>query len=296
MNNSENVGIFDALLPQESETDQPVESAVETEVQAEVEAEVAEEAQADTETSNVSEEVDESEESEELSEDTIYQIGDKEYSLKQLEELESNGLRQSDYTKKTQEIAEQRKNLEASQAKLDESLEKITARIADIDGLLTTDSEIDMEYLRDNDPSEYLKQKELIEARQKAAESAKGELEALQQEQRNAKIANEQQLLLNAIPEWQDPATLEKESKMINEYLGEAGFTPDDTNDLINHKVYVAIREAALYRGLKSKSVETEKKVKAAPKVVKASVKTNKKAESKGINSPHNSLANALYS
>ena len=152
-----------------------------------------------------------------------------------------------------------------------------------------------MDYLRETDPSEYLKQKELNEVRQKASESAKADLQALEEREFQAKVATEQSKLLEAIPEWSDPAVLEADSKAINSYLEANGFTGEDTNDLVNHKVYVAIRKAALFDNLKSKSVETEKKVKAAPKVTKAGVKSNKKAET-GINNAHSGLASALYS
>lgn len=294
MNNSDGTGIFDALLPQDSQ-EQPETSAVEPEVEASGVVDTETEVETEVEVDAISDEGVETDAADEDGEDIeYYQIGDKQYSLKQLDELEANGLRQADYTKKSQANAELKKELDVKNVQINEKLESLDAHIKELEKLTAIDSEVDMNELRDIDPSEYLKRKEQMEARQKASESAKVEMQALKDAEFQTKVAQEQKLLLEALPEWQDPVVMEKDAKLINDYLAENGFTESDTNDLVNHRLYVALLKAAKMDSINAKSVETEKKVKDAPKVTKASKKTNKKT-AQGVTNPHSGLASVLY-
>lgn len=294
MNNSEGTGIFDALLPQDS-TEQPENSAVESEVEVETNDVVEESVETDTETESVEDESNEDSDDSEA-EELVYEIEGEQITLKELKELKESGLRQADYTKKSQANAEEKKALDAEKAQISETRALLEGKINEIDKLLVQDESIDMDYLRDNDPSEYLKQKELAESRQKAAELAKKELNELKETEFNNKVASEQQKLLEAVPELANPETQAETMQMINDYMTSEGFTEDDTKDLVNHKVYKAFFKAAQHDKLVSKSVKTEKQVKSAPKVVKASPKTNKKAGKGGISSPYQGLSSALYS
>ena len=237
--------------------------------------------------------VDESAESNsetESQEELVYQLGDKEITLARLEELEKGNLLHSDYTKKSQVNAEIKKDLELKHQKMDSTISSLDSKVAELDALITkTDAEVDWDYLRDTDPSEFLKQKELLENKKKAAEKATTELQALKKAQFDDRVSKERDLLIAAHPDWDDKTIMEKEIKGIGDYIDSNGFTEADTNDLVNHLVYVAINKAAKYDALISKSADTEKAVQSAPNVVKASVKTaTPKAQ--------NTLASALYS
>lgn len=75
-----------------------------------------------------------------------FNIDGEEITLEQIKEWKQNGLRQSDYTKKTQELAQQRKELEALKGDLPEQEEDLTelARIEKLERALI-DKELDLE-------------------------------------------------------------------------------------------------------------------------------------------------------
>ena len=229
MNNSEeNVGIFDALLPKDSQ-EQPIEEgAVETD---DVTESVDVEANADTDSVEVEEESSESDQSEEL----FFDLDGEEVSVSQIKEWKQNGMLQSDYTKKRQVDAEKAKEVEAKSAQLDEALESYKGKISEVEKILAeTHESIDWDYLRDNDPSEYLKQKELDDKRVKVAEKAKEELKTLQEQDFNNRVANEQKALLEALPEWADEEVMKADMTLINDYFEANNFSDDDMSDLVN--------------------------------------------------------------
>ena len=125
---------------------------------------------------------------------------------------------------------------------------------------------------------EYLKQKELLETKQAKAKEAKANLSQVKQDQFDERVQKEAQLLIDSMPEWVDEKVRAADSEMIGKYLEDNGFTEADTNDLANHRVYMALHKAAKWDEHQSKVKGTEKKIQDAPKVVKASVKTKAKA------------------
>ena len=287
-NNSD--GIFDALLPSDSQEQPEVSAEVE---QTEVETTDAVDTVEDVDTESV-EEVEEVESEDSEAEDTIYEIEGEKYTLTELQELKQSGLRQADYTKKTQEISTERKEVKALKAQQSEKLESLDSKIADVERLIVDqESTINWDDLRDEDPSEYLRQQELLAKRKEAIEAAKIETQKIKDDEFQEIVIRERELLLEAMPEWADEATLQADSEAMSKYFEENGFGEDDTKDLTNHRLYIAINKAAKYDALQDKAAATEKKVKKAPKVVKAK-KTAKQSKGAADN-PFNSLANALY-
>lgn len=236
----------------------------------------------------VAEEHDDSEESEE---ELVYQIGDKEITLKKIEELEQGNLRQADYTKKTQALAEERKAIEAEKAQIAEKSKEIEALLSKLEKY-DNNEEIDWDYLRETDTAEYLKQKELAESRKKDAEAAKQAIEAQRKADNDKRVAVEQQKLLELHPDWVKNGQLTEigktDFKLINDYVEEAGFSPEEFRDIQNHKVLDAILKAKKYEQLKSGNIQAKEK-KRAPKVVKPSVKSTKQTQPK-------SAADVFYS
>jgi hypothetical protein len=270
--------IVDTFYPDESKTElaevepdskeQPeeTEAAESVEETQAVEAEESEEAEVEEDT----QETDDGEES------LYYQIGDEEISLDEINNWREGHLRQSDYTKKTQELAEEKKAIEGLQTSLTDKTEKLDSLIKDLeDSIATSSQEIDLDYLRETDPSEYLKQKELAENKAKALEQAKEAKKA----EFDAMVLNEQQLLIQSNPEWQDQKLMEAEVKMMNERIGELGFTKEESDSLLtNHKILNLIKESAKLKQLQEGKTLTEKEVKKAPKkVIKPSARVKAK-------------------
>lgn len=235
----------------------------EAEAEAEVESEVNDETEGDDD-----------------SEELVYEIEGEQITLKELKELKEGGLRQSDYTKKTQALAEERKTLDAERQKFAELNEQLESSLKDLQSQMNTE-EIDWDYLRETDTAEYIKQKELKEANEAKLKAASEQLKAQKKADFDAKVALNQSKLLESNPSWLDGDKLstegQEEIKLINSYFQDAEFTQEEMADVVNYKVMNAILKAAKFDKLKSGELANEKRTRKAPKVVKPSVKKAEK-------------------
>lgn len=206
---------------------------------------------------------------EEDEEELFYELDGEEVSLNQLREWKNNGLMQSDYTRKTQVLADERKALEAKLSKINEMESQFNDKISALDALLgNEEAEIDWEELAEHDPSEYLRKQRAIEAKRAKLDEAKSVKEKRLQD----KMKVESEKLLDSMPAWSDPKVLEKEYNLSLKALGDIGFTSDDlaSESMIDHRLYVLSSKAAKYDELQSKKPTVKKKVAKAPKTVRA--------------------------
>lgn len=238
----------------------------------------------DVEADVVGDEAPETDEEVSDSQELVYEIDGEEISADTLKEWKEGSLRQADYTKKTQAIAEERKQLEAKQAEIGERAEKLELLIADIEKLQDK-QEIDWDYLRETDTAEYLKQKELAEKRNQAAEAAKQALNDQKMQDQNNLVQSEQKKLLELHPDWVEGGQLTEagkaDFKLINDYVESVGFSKEEFKDLTNHRIMDSLLKAAKYEQLKDGKATETKKAKKAPKVVKPSVKKTTKQKPK---------------
>jgi len=209
----------------------------------------------------------------------VYEVGEREITQKQILEWEQGYLRQSDYTQKTQGVAEKVKtevakkvsesigDLDAKASALVEHSTALTALLNEVEG------SVDLEELREEDYEEYQKTKETIENRRAKIKTATEAAQKAAEDASLAHLAEQQSLFVGSNPEWSDDkgqATPKREEdfKLISEYAQSVGFTADEFGQVTNHKVMVAVLEAAKYRQLKLKTTKA-KRVKVAPKLVK---------------------------
>lgn len=283
-----------AEAPAEETPPQPevVAETEEVEVEAAEETEEAEDIlQADEAEEDETEAAEEAEEVVEAVEPQTYRVrvGDDEVDLT-LDELQSGYMRQSDYTRKTQQVAEGRKQAEAELQALEAQRQSYAEQLAAVEAALQQ-SEPSEEYwthLQENDPIEFLSQKEAYRSRQDALALAKTEKERVQQEQMAAyeaqaqeRLKQEGQKLLEAIPEWRDPDTMQREKNAVYTYANRhLGFSPEELKNASDHRAVVTFRKAYLYDELMSQKPAASKKTKKAPKMVKGGQPTTKRETS----------------
>lgn len=270
---NDNLEAFEAALygsePEESEPTEEVEAVELSDEAEEVEAETEE-----PEAEEVEEEPEESEDAEEDEEEqAAYEITvNGETQEVTLDELLSGYQRQADYTRKTQTVAEDRKSLEAKQAEvlsLAEGLEASKTKLSEL--IQQADSAIDWDELRDTDPSEYLKQKELQDQRKNALKEAEAQQQAIKQQ----KVTEEIQKLYEKLPTWQDPKQREADIGKVQGYLSEIGYQENEFQET-DHRLMLALLDAAKYREMQSQATKVVKKVKKAPQVTKPGKKASK--------------------
>lgn len=202
-------------------------------------------------------------------EETWYEIGELKATEKDIGEwkkaYEGKKSQDADYTRKSQRNAEDAKQLKADRLKLDESLTLLSELENEIAELALGDlNKLDMEELRVNDPSEYLRVKELKEQRGKWRESLQKKLSGMQ-----AKLASDGFAKLSEQHGWSNPEKFEADKKAIQSYVSEIGMDQREFAKIINPQLMTALLEAGKYRELMKSKPTLNKRVTQAPKTSK---------------------------
>lgn len=214
-----------------------------------------------------------------------FQIGDEEISEAEVKSWRDGHLRQQDYTKKTQALADERKTLEAQATQVGEIQKNLTETLENLEKAFEKESDqIDWEHLREYDTAEYLRLKDEQAKKADALKDAKAQAESVKKAERDAILAREQQRLIEMFPAWGDPGSgaeaYKADIKLINDYVTDAGFSQEEFSQLENAHVMQAIYKAAKYDAMQKSGSVAEKQVRKAPKVVKPTKKTVTKPKS----------------
>jgi len=262
---------------------EPEEAQAQPEVQEELEAEAVEQAEYEDE----SEVVDESEEEATEEEPTPtykVKVGKEEVEVP-LDELLKGYSRTADYTRKTQEIADQRKVVEAEKAKIEEASklrDTYAQRLGIIEQMLKQqDSGEDLASLKETDPIGYAvkvaeqaeREKQLSAVRaeqQRIAQQQQGE----QQERLKTYLAQEAQKLAEAIPEMNDPAKGQAIRTDIRNFAQKLGYSEQELSQVYDSRAVTALYKAMQYDKLMSGKGDATKKVQQAPKMLKPGTST----------------------
>jgi len=182
------------------------------------------------------------------------------------DELINGYSRQQDYTRKTQELSQQRKTIEQQQAELaqrDAIYSQLLPKMeAQLKGELA--NEPDWNTLYEDDPVGYVREKQLWDEKKEKLSAVSAEQQRLQQE---ALVKQQQQIqqfveygnqkLLEIIPEWQNPEVAAKEKAAISEYaMKELEYTPEEIQQVYDYRALLGLRNA----WLNSRTVEATKK------------------------------------
>ena len=223
------------------------------------------------------------EESEESEADPIYTVKvDGKPVEVPLSELIAGYSRQSDYTRKTMALSEERKAFEAERAGFKDEItslagvrEEYGKRLAALDEALaevTGSKEPDWDALKD-DPVAYAKaftdwqlQARRQDAIRAERERVQQEQAAQQQQQRDEFIRAQQAKVLDLFPDWKDQAKAKAAHDAILAYATEAGFTPDELGQVYDARLVKLLHDAAQFRAIS----DTVKK--APPPIKKAAV------------------------
>lgn len=180
-----------------------------------------------------------------------------------LDELLNGYQRTADYTRKTQAIAEQRKQAEAELAAARAERQRYAETLRQLEAQMTqAQPEPDWNRLYAEDPLEYVKQKDAWRDRRDRAQALQAEqarLAQLQQAEQRAlleqHLAVERQRLVETIPEWRDETKAQKEREAIVTWAKRAGFSDHEIAQSYDHRAVNVLRKAMLYDELMSKNL-----------------------------------------
>lgn len=171
--------------------------------------------------------------------------------------------------KRLSEAAEQRKALDAEQTAMEQERQRYAQGLAQLQAQLTqTAGEPTQEYwdkLYEEDPLEFVKQREAQRDREKAMQVVQQEQAQLIQQH----VASEQVKLVERIPEWKDTDVATREKAGLINFAQRVGFTNEELSQVVDSRLVDVLRRAYLYDQLQQEKPVAKKKVAKAPKMVK---------------------------
>ena len=260
MNVAEAANALAGLLPDEGQ--QEDREAQSPDEGAAVEEELSTDADAvDDETDAEQSELDEDTEEQEQPQVFSVKVDGKEVEVT-LDELQKGYSRTQDYTRKTQQIAEVRKQTEAElqavRAEREQHAQLLSALESQVQQVAQPN--IDWDRLYQEDPIEWVRQREVMRENQEKSAAIQSEQQRLaqlsQQEQAQfmqQRLQQEQEALLAAIPDWKDAKKAQAEKALLVEFGQKIGFTPDELKGVVDHRAVLMLRKAALYDQMMSK-------------------------------------------
>ncbi len=194
-----------------------------------------------------------------------------------LEELQNGYSRQRDYTRKTQELAQQRKAIEATYQEVSQKDAIYSQLLPKMEATLKgeLENEPDWNALYEADPIAYVREKDIWNEKKQKLQAVQAESQRLQQESAMAQQQKLQQFLqygnqqlLEQIPEWQDNEVASKEKMAIRDYgVNVLGYTPQEMDSVYDYRVLLGLRNAWLQH-------KTQQATKVKPTEKKAAART----------------------
>jgi len=188
-----------------------------------------------------------------------------------LDELQSGYQRQKDYTKKTQALAEQRKELESKAAQTEALQAQYLQQVQLANELLNRDLKkyegVDWNEMKVNDPIGYLqKQIEINEVRQtqqqlqQQAQAAYEHNQRMQAEEYSKYLEMQRKEALQKFPHWKEPEKAEAHKLEMLDYGRSVGYTEEQLAGVTNALDLVLLDKAMKYDKLmKTKQGITKK-------------------------------------
>jgi len=260
--------ILDMLTPSQEDTAEDSEERVDESLEGEVLDETAEEYsdELDAEEDEIDLDDDEQEPDEFETDGQTFtvKVNGQEVEVG-LDELKAGYSRQSDYTKKSQALSEERKSFEQDRNAVLLERQQYAQLLGALQTQLTAFSEPkpDFDRMYDEDPIEATRMERQWTQRQSERVQ---KLKAIQLEQQRVAQANQQQQQLSmqqllqaevqrlpeVIPAWKDESVAAKEREALREYLVEQGVQEDELQALVKANHIAVLRKAMLYdRGQK---------------------------------------------
>jgi hypothetical protein len=211
----------------------------------------------------------------------------------------------ADYTKKTTEVAEQRKLVEAERTAIEEAKyarDNYAQRLQAIDQFLTSQMpQEDLVSLKENDPIGYaVKIAELSEKKEQLA-AIRAEQSRIAQEQQadyaramSDRVAQEASKLAQVLPEFSDPAKGDNFRKEIRSYGKTLGFTEEELSQVYDSRHVLTLHKAMMYDKLQKSKPAVNKKVAEASKFMKSGTSGGQKdSEAQSVQKQKNQLRNS---
>jgi hypothetical protein len=178
-----------------------------------------------------------------------------------LDELQKGYSRTEDYTRKTQALAQERKSAQAELAQVRTERAQYAQLLGALqEQLQQSQQPLDMERLREEDPIEWVRQREMqrennekmlaIQSEQQRINQAE---QVVKQQQMQAFLQSQKEQLLTVVPQLSDPKFAQAEKGRWIEAGKSIGFSEQELNGINDHRVLLALKTIADYNGMVAK-------------------------------------------
>ena len=197
------------------------------------------------------------------------------------DELVSLAQQGADYTKKTQQVAEQRKAVEAERQAVEEAKQLRDAyadRLQAIEQLLAGQMQYeDIESLKDSDPIGYavkVAERTQQEKQMAAVQAERNRIAEMQQHEYQQQVqqylASQAEILAKNLPEYTDPVKGESLRSDLRTFAKSIGFSDAELGQVRDARQVMALYKAMQYDKLQQAKPQVTKRVSEAPKNVKS--------------------------
>lgn len=177
------------------------------------------------------------------------------------DELLKGYSRTSDYTRKTQQLAQDKASASAVTQQYQQRLQMLEQALSEMH------AEPDWDSLRDSNPQEYAVQYAEHHRRQQQIDAVRTEQARLQhaqmQEQHaqyEARLEEERNKLLAAIPDWRDAEKAKAGKAALYEYALGMGYSAEDLQHVSDHRVMIVLDKARRFDALQKRGAEAVQK------------------------------------
>lgn len=193
-----------------------------------------------------------------------------------LSELRSGYLRQSDYTRKTQALAEERKSLDQNKAEAERLRSSYTENLQVLDSFLQKSVPYDdaaLDKLAEEDPAKYTQAERANRKHLEALNVIRGELRSAHEarakefaEARRKAAEEGMARLPEVIPEWRNSEIRKREAGEVAQYLKSLGRSDEEIAGITDPVIVSVLRKAMLHdKGQQAKQTVAKKKAKPKP-------------------------------
>jgi hypothetical protein len=198
----------------------------------------------------------------------------------ELDELIKGYQQGTDYTKKSQALAEQRKAIEAERGHLEQVKQERQAyaqKLQALDSFLTQQNQgVDLEVLKETDPIGYAVAVAEQSQREKQLAVVRNEQQRIAQQQQaeqQASLQNhlrqESEKLVSLIPELATPQG-DAVRKQIRDYAKSVGWSDQELSSVYDSRAVMTLYKAMKYEQLQKSKPELNKKLQSAPKMMRS--------------------------
>ena len=198
----------------------------------------------------------------------------------ELDELIKGYQQGTDYTKKSQALAEQRKAIEAERSHLEyvkQERQAYAQKLQALDSFLTQQHQgVDLEVLKETDPIGYAVAVAEQSQREKQLAVVRNEQQRIAQQQQSEQQASlqnhlrqESEKLVSLIPELATPQG-DAVRKQIRDYAKSVGWTDQELSSVYDSRAVNTLYKAMKYEQLQKSKPELNKKLLAAPKMMRS--------------------------